>query len=108
MADQTSAQSPEKGLLVPVGKSATLRNTVAHAIEVASEAGLDEVHFVTPVPWHGITDVAAAIQKEPRELLDRVSTWAGEDVPDNRGSVVTARRVASLEGTVVSVEVRVW
>ncbi|MFC7135030.1 MULTISPECIES: DUF7287 family protein [Salinibaculum] len=33
---------------------------------------------------------------------------AGEDVPDNRGSVVTARRVASLEGTVVSVEVRVW
>jgi multicomponent Na+:H+ antiporter subunit E len=90
VADQTSAQSPEKGLLVPVGKSATLRNTVAHAIEVASEAGLDEVHFVTPVPWHGITDVAAAIQKEPRELLDRVSTWAGEDVPEESISIVTA------------------
>jgi multicomponent Na+:H+ antiporter subunit E len=89
VADQTPAQSPESALLVPVGESRTLRNTVAYAVETASEAGLDGIHFVAPVPWHDITDVEPAVQEATQALLERVATWASEDDPDGSLTVVT-------------------
>ena len=58
MAVETSGRPADRALLVPVGESVTLRNTVAYAIEVASETEVAGVHFVAPVPWHDIDDVA--------------------------------------------------
>jgi multicomponent Na+:H+ antiporter subunit E len=89
MADQTSGRSADRALLVPVGESVTLRNTVAYAVEVASETEATEIHFVAPVPWHDIDDVDPRVREATQELLDRVSTWAGEDDPDGSLTIVT-------------------
>jgi len=77
-------------VLVPVGESVTLRNTVAHAIESAIEEGIPGIHFVVPVAWHSIGDVDAAERAEVRALLDRVDAWAAEDAPDGAVAVETA------------------
>ncbi|MCQ4334473.1 monovalent cation/H+ antiporter subunit E [Natronomonas sp. F2-12] len=90
MVEQTSGRSADSALLVPVGESVTLRNTVAYAVEVALEADLVGVHFVAPVPWHDIDDVDPSVREATQELLDRVATWAGEDDPDDALAVETA------------------
>ena len=65
-------------ILVPVGESVTLRQTVAYAVREALEAG-GEVHFVEAVAWHDIGDVGAEVREETEERLDRVAVWADED-----------------------------
>ena len=82
MADQTQAPTPGGALLVPVGESVTLRNTVAHAIAIAAEDGLEEVHFVAPVAQHFVGDADRPAREAVRALLDRVSVWAEEDAPE--------------------------
>jgi multicomponent Na+:H+ antiporter subunit E len=71
------------GLLVPVSESVTLRNTVAYAVrrarEGADDAGPGTVHFVYPLSERQPADGEAA---EARELLDRVTVWADEDLGD--------------------------
>ena len=89
MADQTHDRDPAGVLLVPVGESVTLRNTVAHALETATEDGLTEVHFVAPVAWHDVGDVDAATRAETESLLERVSVWADEDAPAEGPTVRT-------------------
>lgn len=70
-------------ILVPVGESPTLRSTVAHAVALAregQEAGHDAtVHFVFPVPWER-RGVVGGVGEEAEELLERVVTWAHEDL----------------------------
>jgi multicomponent Na+:H+ antiporter subunit E len=90
VADQTQASAAGGAVLVPVGESVTLRNTVAHAMGTAADEGLDEVHFVAPVAWHDISDVEAAVREETQSLLDRISVWADEDVPEEPPTVRTA------------------
>jgi multicomponent Na+:H+ antiporter subunit E len=90
MAEQTSGRSADRALLVPVGESVTLRNTVAHAVEVASETDVAGIHFVAPVPWHDIDDVDPSVREATQELLDRVATWAREDDPDGTLTIETA------------------
>ncbi len=90
MADQTSDPDPDGALLVPVGESVTLRNTVAYAMEAAADAGLSEVHFVAPVAWHDVADVEAAVRERTQSLLNRVSVWADEDAPPDSPTVRTA------------------
>jgi multicomponent Na+:H+ antiporter subunit E len=90
MAEQTSGRSADRALLVPVGESVTLRNTVAHAVEVASETDAPGIHFVAPVPWHDIDDIDPSVREATQELLDRVATWAREDDPDGVLAIETA------------------
>ncbi|WP_254838825.1 monovalent cation/H+ antiporter subunit E [Natronomonas marina] len=68
-------------LLVPVGESVTLRQTVAYAVREAL-AGAGEIHFVAPVAWHDIGDVGADVREETEALLERVAVWADEDADD--------------------------
>lgn len=77
-------------MLVPVGRSVTLRNTVAHAVETATDGGPAEIHFVAPVPWHDFGDVDAAAREATQDLLDRVAVWAREDAADGDLAVTTA------------------
>jgi multicomponent Na+:H+ antiporter subunit E len=75
----TSDESGKSGpILVPVGESVTLRNTVAYAVREA-EAAAGTVHFVTAVAWHDIGDVSADEREELYDLLERVTVWAEED-----------------------------
>jgi len=69
-------------LLVPVAESVTVRNTVAYAVDVATEAAADR-----PVELH-LIDVAATRAVDPDApeelaaasgLLDRVEAWVDED-----------------------------
>lgn len=90
MVEQSSGQSADRALLVPVGESVTLRNTVAFAVDAALDADLSEIHFVAPVPWHDISDVDPSIREDTEDLLDRVSTWADEDDADDLLTFETA------------------
>ena len=63
---------------MPVGRSVTLRQTVAYAVREAA-AGSGEIHFVAPVAWHDIGDVGAEVREETERLLERVAVWADED-----------------------------
>lgn len=90
MADHTEEPTSGGALLVPVGESVTLRNTVSYAIETAAEAGFDAVHFVAPVAWHDISDVEAEVRERTESLLTRVAAWADEDAPDGSPEAKTA------------------
>ncbi|CCQ35653.1 Mrp-type sodium/proton antiporter system subunit E [Natronomonas moolapensis 8.8.11] len=90
MADQTQDPAPGGALLVPVGESVTLRNTVAHAVATAAEDGLEEVHFVAPVAQHFVGDADRPAREAVRALLERVSVWADEDAPEAAPTVRTA------------------
>ena len=76
-------------ILVPVGESVTLRQTVAYAVREALEAG-GEIHFVEAVAWHDIGDVGAEVREETEERLDRVAVWADEDAGEAELDVETA------------------
>ena len=76
-------------ILVPVGESVTLRQTVAYAVREALEAG-GEIHFVEAVAWHDIGDVGAEVREATEERLDRVAVWADEDAGEAELDVETA------------------
>ncbi len=83
MPQDPPAPSDEPGpLLVPVGESATLRQTVAYAVREGLGSAR-EVHFVAPVGWHDIGDVGAAGRAETEALLERVAVWAAEDADED-------------------------
>jgi multicomponent Na+:H+ antiporter subunit E len=75
-------------ILVPVGESSTVRNTVAYALQEArsgAEAGEDAtVHFVYPARWRTLdSDAEGDSDGDPsaaRDLLERVRVWAEEDL----------------------------
>jgi multicomponent Na+:H+ antiporter subunit E len=73
-----------RDVLVPVGNSETLRRTVAYAVEQAHEAAVESgttatVHFVFPARWRIFETDRAAVDAA-NSLLDRVVTWAAEDL----------------------------
>ena len=71
-------------ILVPVGESSTVRNTVAYALREArsgAEAGEDaSVHFVYPARWRTVDGDARDDSVAARDLLERVTVWAEEDL----------------------------
>jgi len=81
-------EEPSARILVPVGESITLRNTVAYAVrEAADRAAAGEaatVHFVYPVTGRVVDPVEF---DEPESLLDRVEVWAREDLGDDAPNV---------------------
>lgn len=68
---------------MPVGRSVTLRNTVAHAVGTAVSEGCSEIHFVAPVVWQDFGVGDSGEREETRHLLDRVAVWAREDAPED-------------------------
>jgi len=71
-------------LLVPVGESPTLRNTVAYAVRIAQEEAAERggeatVHFVYPAVWRSVEPTRESKFGQARELLDRVEVWGEED-----------------------------
>lgn len=86
-------------VLVPVSASATLRNTVAHAVratrERAEEAGSRaEIHFVYPLS--GRLFARGTVEETP-DLLDRVATWADEDLGEDAGPVTVQTAVIGAD-----------
>ncbi|MEF8779983.1 MAG: monovalent cation/H+ antiporter subunit E [Haloferacaceae archaeon] len=72
-------------VLVPVKDTATLRNTVAYAVEQADQAsGEDdpELHFVYFATWRNEDPGAEGKHEGARRLLDRTRVWASYDFAD--------------------------
>jgi len=84
----------ESGLLVPVDESASLRNTVAHAVERAldraDESGTSaSVHFVYALPEKLTFETNTSRTDAARSLLDRVRSWAEEDAAGEKLTIET-------------------
>jgi multicomponent Na+:H+ antiporter subunit E len=88
--DATSETDASGAVLVPVGQSVTLRQTVGYAVDVALEAENPRLHFVAPVAWHDVGDVSAEVYDETEDLLERVELWAREDAGEASITVETA------------------
>ncbi|APE95508.1 monovalent cation/H+ antiporter subunit E [Halodesulfurarchaeum formicicum] len=76
-------------ILVPVGDSSTLRNTVAHAVREGLEGEPSQaraIHFVYPIRWRPV-EGTQAVPEDAQELLERVAVWAREDLEDVDGTV---------------------
>lgn len=85
MSDDASAH-----VLVPVGESPTLRNTVAYAVQTARDRAAETgqtatVHFVYPAVWRVVEPTRAEKFDRARELLDRIEVWAQEDIGTDTG-----------------------
>lgn len=69
-------------LLVPVADSVTVRNTVAYAVDVATEAATDrpvELHVVDVASTRAVDPDAPEELAAASDLLDRVEAWVDED-----------------------------
>jgi len=69
-------------LLVPVADSVTVRNTVAYAVDAATEAAADgpvELHVVDVASTRAVDPDAAAELAAASDLLTRVEAWVDED-----------------------------
>jgi len=69
-------------LLVPVADSVTVRNTIAHAVGVATEAAADrpvELHVVDVASTRAVDPDAPAELSAASDLLTRVEAWVDED-----------------------------
>ncbi len=93
-------------VLVPVGDSVTLRNTVAYVVREVAGTGTDtasaaddtgtgavgdrELHFVFPVAWQN-RDLNTEAAGEAEDLLERVETWVRDDLglADDEESPIT-------------------
>lgn len=85
---------PDERLLVPVSRSPTLRQTVAHAVETALSAESGHIRFAfvhSPEKFDGIDEEAVRLDAA-EELLSRVAVWVEEDADDraDRLTVETA------------------
>jgi multicomponent Na+:H+ antiporter subunit E len=75
-------------LVVPVTDSATVRQAVAHAVRLALDNAAETgeraaVHFVYPLAKRPRFDVADEGVERARDLLERATVWAQEDVGDD-------------------------
>jgi len=70
-------------VVVPVGESVTMRQTVAYAADVVAETaedrGSSRLHLVYAVPWRPIADETERMD-DALELLERAAVWAREDL----------------------------
>lgn len=82
-------------LLVPVGESATIRNTVAYAIREARETAAatgetPAVHFVYPARGRAVDAESEDDTEQADGLLERVRVWAHEDLGVENGEASDA------------------
>ncbi len=72
-------------ILVPVGDSVTLRDTVSYVVERATAAAADrpvEVHFVAAARTQSVSPDAPEALAAARELIERVEAWVREETAD--------------------------
>ena len=77
-------------ILVPVGDSVTLRDTVSYVVERATAAAADrpvEVHFVAAARTQSVSPDAPEALAAARELIERVEAWVREETADAATSV---------------------
>ena len=86
MPEEPPDQPDDGAILVPVGESVTLRNTVAYAVREALAAG-GEIHFVAPLAESDIGDLSADGKAALEELLERATVWAEEDAGDDEADL---------------------
>jgi multicomponent Na+:H+ antiporter subunit E len=74
----------ERDVLVPVGRSETLRRTVTYAVERANETAVETgetatIHFVYPARWRSF-DIGRGNADAAESLLERALIWGREDL----------------------------
>ncbi|WP_101296586.1 monovalent cation/H+ antiporter subunit E [Halegenticoccus soli] len=89
-------------ILVPVGESTTLRNTVAYAVRVAQDDATERgvsatVHFVYPAVWRSVEPTRAEKFERAGDLLERVEVWAREDVEPDEADVAVETAIVGAE-----------
>ncbi|WP_117591854.1 monovalent cation/H+ antiporter subunit E [Haloprofundus halophilus] len=104
---ESTARGTGARVLVPVGESPTLRNTVAYAVRTARERAADAdssaaVHFVYPALWRAVEPTRAGKFERAQELLDRVEVWAHEDLGDDEADA--AEPTVEIETAVVGAD----
>lgn len=90
-------------VLIPVGESVTLRNTVGYVVREAVErtAETDErasLHFVFPASWQQ-QDPTADVTEEAEDLLERVEAWIHEDTETEEGDELPVYVTTAIIGT---------
>lgn len=96
MPEEPPDRPGEEAILVPVGQSVTLRNTVAYAVREALAAS-GEIHFVAPLSASDIGNVGATERAELEELLERTTVWAQEDAGDDAESLHVGTAIVGAE-----------
>jgi len=87
------AEPPGRSIVVPVESTSTLRSTVAHVAETATNDGVDTVHFVVLASWRRDDPETAAREADAERVLEKASAWATADLAEADASdidVVTA------------------
>ena len=78
--------APESGIIVPVKRSATLRQTVGYVIEAALDRAADGespvVHFVSVASWRADDPGSDRERQRAADLLSQVETWAGFELDE--------------------------
>ena len=70
-------------LLVPVKNTATVRKTVAHAVEqIVTVDGEPELHFVYLATWRDDDPGSSGRYAEATDLLDRIEVWCRYDAEE--------------------------
>lgn len=87
--------STAQRILVPVGDSVTIRQTVAYVARKAADSAGDAadapaLHFVVPVGWQR-RDLNTESAEESAELLERIRSWVHQDlgVPEGESLPIT-------------------
>jgi multicomponent Na+:H+ antiporter subunit E len=78
--------APQSGIVVPVKRSGTLRQTVGYVIQQALDRLADGessvVHFVSVASWRADDPGSTADRRRATDLLDQVETWAGFELEE--------------------------
>ena len=75
------------GVIVPVTRSVTLRQTVGYVIQRALDQLADgeppQIHFVFIASWRADDPGSTADRKQADELLEQVTTWSQFDLEED-------------------------
>jgi len=78
--------APDSGIVVPVKRSATLRQTVGYVIGQALDRVADGeqpvVHFVSVASWRAADPGSDRERQRAVDLLDQIETWAGFELDE--------------------------
>lgn len=78
--------APKSGIVVPVKRSATLRQTVGYvigdALDQAGDGDTPVVHFVSVASWRADDPGSASERQRAADLLEQVDTWVGFDLDE--------------------------
>ena len=76
----------ESGIIVPVKRSATLRQAVGYVIGAALDRAADgespAVHFVSVASWRAADPGSGRERQRAADLLEQVTTWAGFELDE--------------------------